>query len=142
MKFAKKISLVVLAVVLLSLVACGGKEAENTVTYYKMDGMFNSEETNLWRNLYLVDEDTYILEIEALNSDGSGKITVEYVERGTYLMSEDGTQITLRDGYGSGYVMDEDSKIDWTGKGMDTLLRVNGVRTFLLNEDGTWEPVE
>ena len=43
-----------------SFAACGGSKDESGVKVYTMDGKFNSETVNQWRNLYLVDEDTYI----------------------------------------------------------------------------------
>ena len=141
MKTIKKIAVILMLITLsFCFIGCGNNSDENTVKVYHMEGSFNSETTNMWRDLYIVDEDTYILTIQVLKSDGSGEPTVDYLEKGIYKTNADGT-ITLKDGVGGGYAMNEDKKIAWT-EGMDILMSVNGVRTFSLNEDGTWTPVE
>ena len=130
-----------------SFAACGGSSNESGVKVYTMDGKFNSETVNQWRNLYLVDEDTYILELDVLNSQDATKHTVEFIMKGQYVTNEDGT-ITLQPGYGNGYAMNGESQLpcvatpeEWNGMFI-AMFGVNGITTFTLNEDGTYLPVE
>lgn len=150
MKVFKKLALLaVAAMMLVSLAACGGSSSKNDsgVAKYTMDGKFNSETVNQWRNLYLVDEDTYILELEVLDSRDATRHTVEFVMRGEYVKNEDGS-ITLQPGYGNGYAMNGEQQIpctatpaEWNGM-FTAMFGVNGITTFTLNEDGTYLPVE
>lgn len=148
MKLAKRLLVFVAAIMLIfGLSACGNSNEESGVAVYTMDGSFNSEEVNRWRNLYLVDEDTYILELEVLDSQDFTKHTIEYVMRGSYIDNGDGT-ITLQPGYGNGYAMDDDKKIpcittedEWSEM-FEIMFGVNGATTFTLNEDGTYTPAE
>lgn len=151
MKMKKRLlALLAVLVMAASLVACGGegsgddKEAAAGVTVYTFDGTFNSETPNQFRNLYLVDEDTYVLEIEVLDSKDNTKHTVEFVMRGSY--TKDGDQVTLTPGYGNGYAMNGSQAVpatvtpDNTGM-LDVMFGTNGIYTFKLLEDGTYEPV-
>lgn len=149
MKSSKRLFVFVVAVMMvLGLVACGGGSSDTTgVKIYTMDGTFNSETINRWRNLYLVDEETYILELEVLNSQDATKHTVEFVMRGYYTDNGDGT-ITLQPGYGNGYAMNGDQKLpciatedEWNDM-FESMFGVNGATTFTLNEDGTFLPAE
>ena len=147
MKMMRKAIVLILAVMMLfGLTACGGDTTEAQVKKYTMDGKFNSEEANWWRNLYLVDEDTYILEIEVLDSQNPELHTVEFVMRGQYTLNED--KITLTLGDGNGYVMNGQDKIACvTGSEgweriFDAMFGVNGATTFVLNEDGTYKPAQ
>jgi len=145
MKMMRKAIVLILAVMMLfGLTACGGDTTEAQVKKYTMDGKFNSEEANWWRNLYLVDEDTYILEIEVLDSQNPELHTVEFVMRGQYTLNED--KITLTLGDGNGYVMNGQDKIACvTGSEgweriFDAMFGVNGATTFTLRDDGTYVP--
>ena len=130
-----------------SFAACGGSKDESGVKVYTMDGKFNSETVNQWRNLYLVDDTTYILELNVLNSQDATKHTVEFVMRGEYVTNEDGT-ITLQPGWGNGYAMNGEAMLpcNATPEGWNqmfvAMFGVNGLTTFTLNEDGTYLPVE
>ena len=130
-----------------SFAACGGSSNESGVKVYTMDGKFNSETVNQWRNLYLVDEDTYILELDVLNSQDATKHTVEFVMRGEYVTNADGT-ITLQPGWGNGYAMNGETMLpcnatpDEWNQMFVAMFGVNGLTTFTLNEDGTYLPVE
>lgn len=148
MKLAKRL-LVLVAVVMmvLSLTACGTSSDETDLKVYTMDGTFNSETVNRWRNLYLVDEETYILELEVLDSQDATKHTVEFIMRGYYTDNGDGT-ITLKPGYGNGYAMNGDQMVpciatedEWNGM-FEAMFGVNGATTFTLNDDGTFLPAE
>jgi len=150
MKLGKRcVVLAVVGMMAFGLIACGGNTntKEAGVTVYTMDGKFNSETVNQWRNLYLVDEDTYILELEVLNSKDATQHTVEFVMRGTYVDNGDDT-ITLQPGFGNGYAMDGETKVpctvsddEWNGM-FETMFGVNGATTFVLNEDGTYKPAQ
>lgn len=147
MKFAKRLVVLAMAAMMVfGMVACGGSSDESAVKVYTMDGKFNSEEVNQWRNLYLVDEDTYILELEVLNSKDTTKHTVEFVMRGNYTL--DGTTITLEPGYGNGYAMNGESQLPCTctpaepNAMFEAMFGVNGAMSFTLNDDGTYLPVE
>lgn len=143
----KKVLVVAMLVVamLVCLTACGGKN-ESGVKVYTMDGKFNSETVNQWRNLYLVDDDTYILELDVLNSQDSSKHTVEFVMRGSYTLN--GSTIILQPGYGNGYAMNGETQLPCTytpnepNAMFDAMFGVNGIMTFTLNDDGTYVPVE
>lgn len=147
MKLVKKSIVLVLAVMMLfGLMACGNESSEVQVKKYTMDGKFNSEEVNWWRNLYLVDEDTYILEIEVLDSQDSSRNTVEFVMRGSYTL--DGDKLTLSMGDGNGYVMNGKDKLACTTgnegweRVFNAMFGVNGATTFTLKEDGTYIPAQ
>lgn len=147
MKVLRKCLVLVLSVMMLfGLTACAEETVEVQVQKYTMDGKFNSEEVNWWRNLYLVDEDTYILEIEVLDSQDATRNTVEFVMRGAYTI--DGDKITLSEGDGNGYVMNGDDRLACTTgvegweRLFDAILGVNGNMTFTLKEDGTYVPAQ
>lgn len=148
MKLLKKLLILVTAMMMVfGLVACGDSSDESGVTVYTMDGTFNSETVNQWRNLYLVDEDTYILELEVLNSQDASKHTVDFVMKGQYIDNGDGT-ITLQPGYGNGYAMNGEQKLpciatdeEWNVM-FEAMFGVNGATTFTLNDDGTYVPAE
>lgn len=148
MKLAKRLLVLVAAMMMVfGLVACGGGSDEAGVKVYTMDGKFNSETVNQWRNLYIVDEETYILELEVLNSQDATKHTVEFVMRGYYTDNGDGT-ITLEPGYGNGYAMNGEQMIpctatadEWNGM-FEAMFGVNGATTFTLNDDGTYLPAQ
>lgn len=148
MKLAKRFVVLVIGITMVcSLTACGGSSNEESVKVYTMDGTFNSETVNQWRNLYLVDEDTYILEFEVLNSQDATKHTIEFVMRGSYTDNGDGT-ITLQPGWGNGYAMNGEQQIpctvsedEWNGM-FETMFGVNGATTFTLNDDGTYKPAQ
>lgn len=147
MKLSKRL-FVVTVMMMCILAACGVSGSDETeVKKYTMDGKFNSETVNWWRNLYLVDEDTYILEIEVLNSKDATKHTVDFIMKGVYTDNGDNT-ITLQPGYGNGYAMNGDKQIpctvaedEWNGM-FETMFGVNGATTFTLNDDGTYLPAE
>lgn len=155
MKLAKRVLVLVgVMVMLFALTACGstGESTEGTeisetsgpkeVKVYNMDGKYyEATVDNLFRDLYIEDEQNYTLIIQAYNSDGSRTLTTYYCEKGTYTTNEDGT-ITLKDGDSIGYVQNGDAKWDWSGESMDNLLNCDNVRDFTLNEDGTWSPVK
>lgn len=150
MKLGRRCAVVIVAMMMVfGLVACGGNTGTNDqeMKVYTMDGKFNSETVNQWRNLYLVDEDTYILELEVLNSKDATMHTVEFVMRGSYIDNGDDT-ITLQPGFGNGYAMDGEIKVpctvsddEWNGM-FETMFGVNGATTFVLNEDGTYQPAQ
>lgn len=148
MKLAKRLLVLVAAMMMvLSLVACGGSNNESGVKLYTMDGKFNSETVNQWRNLYLVDEDTYILQLEVLDSQDATKHTVDFVMKGQYTDNGDGT-ITLAPGYGNGYAMNGEQQIpctatdaEWNAM-FEAMFGVNGATTFTLNDDGTYVPAQ
>lgn len=145
------LALLAVLVMVLGLVACGAAEEGSAddkeaagIPVYTFDGTFNSETPNQFRNLYLVDDDTYILEIEVLNSQDASQHTVEFVMRGSY--TKDGDQVTLVPGYGNGYAMNGSQAVPATvtpeNTGMlDVMLGTNGIYTFKLLENGTYEPV-
>lgn len=161
MKLKKKVLFLIgVMVMVFGLTACGGGSEEGTenteavvtgpkeVQMYTMDGQFNTDTTNLFRNLYIEDETNYMLIIEAYDSKDANRITTYYCERGTYTKNEDGS-ITLNDGDAIGYVLNGEIKMDWSSQatdekrpGMDKLMDCDNVRTFTLNEDGTWAPVK
>ena len=142
----KSLVLIMAAMMLFGLMACGNETAEPQIKKYTMDGKFNSEEVNWWRNLYLVDEDTYILEIEVLDSQDVTKHTVEFVMRGDYTL--DGDKITLTMGDGNGYVMNGKDKIACTTgnegweRVFEAILGVKDSGAFTLKEDGTFVPAQ
>lgn len=147
MKIVRKRLVLIMAVVMLfGLMACGNETTESEIKKYTMDGKFNSEEVNWWRNLYLVDEDTYILEIEVLDSQDVTKHTVEFVMRGDYTL--DGDKITLTMGDGNGYVMNGKDKIACTTgnegweRVFEAILGVKSAGSFTLKEDGTFVPAQ
>ena len=148
MELVKRLLVLVAAIIMVfSLAACGTSSEEAGVKVYTMDGTFNSETVNRWRNLYLVDEETYILELEVLDSHDATKHTVEFVMRGYYTDNGDGT-ITLKPGYGNGYAMNGDQQLpciatdaEWNAM-FEAMFGVNGATTFTLNDDGTYVPVE
>ena len=150
MRRTKRVWVLLMAVMMVcGLVACGSepKSETSSVNVYTMDGKFNSETVNMRRNLYLVDEDTYILELEVFNSQDLSQHTVEFIMRGVYEDHGDGT-ITLKPGYGNGYAMNGNQKLactateeEWNTM-FEAMFGVNGATKFTLNENGTYIPAE
>lgn len=149
MKTMKRLVVLAMAAMMLfSFAACGNSNSNDTgVKVYTMDGKFKSETVNQWRNLYLVDDTTYILELNVLDSQDASKHTVEFVMRGEYTTNSDGT-ITLQPGWGNGYAMNGDTMLPCTATPDEwnqmfvAMFSVNGITTFTLNSDGTYVPVE
>lgn len=154
MKLVKKVLVLIgVMTIVLGLAACGSGSEEDTETtevtatgpkevqLYTMNGQFNTDVDNLFRNLYIEDEENYTLIIEAYDSKDATRITTYYCERGTYTTNEDGS-ITLKDGDSIGYILNGEIKMDWSGEGMDRLMECDNARTFTLNADGTWSPVK
>ena len=157
MKLVKKLLVLIgVMTMVFGLTACGSGSNEGTeedsqvvetetgpqeVQLYTMTGQFNTDVDNLFRNLYIEDEEHYTLIIEAYDSQDTTRITTYYCERGTYTKNEDGS-ITLKDGDSIGYILNGEIKMDWSGEGMDRLMECDNIRTFTLNADGTWAPVQ
>ena len=79
---------------LFGLASCGG----NDVEVYTIEAKFNSEEINQWKNLYLIDEDNYVLTVKALDSKDMTTVTADFYMAGTY--TREGDVVTLDPGYG------------------------------------------
>lgn len=144
MKLTKKlVVLAMAAMMVLSFAACGNGEAkdESGVKVYTVEAKFNSETVNQWKSFYLVDEDTYILTVDALDSKDATKTTADFVMKGSYKL--DGTKLTIELGYGSVYALNGDTPItmqitpETAGAMYAAMMGTQGT-TFILNEDGTW----
>lgn len=155
MKVLKRLLVLIgVMAMMFSFTACSSSSDEGTesseatevsgpkeVKVYTMDGKFNSETENVFRNLYIEDEENYTLIIQAVHSEDSGKFTIYYCAKGIYTTNDDGT-ITLKDGDGIGYILNGEVKMDWSDQDMDYLMDCDDIRDFTLNADGTWSPVK
>ena len=88
----------VLALAFVSLCGLTSCDKGNGVEVYVQEAKYNSEEINMWRNLYLLDEDTYVLTVKALDSKDSSKVTLDFYMIGSYTREENVVTITLGDG--------------------------------------------
>lgn len=142
----KKIIALILVVVIaaLCLTACGGGSDESAVKVYSVATKFNSEVDNQWKNIYLVDEDNYIITVYALDSKDSTKVTADFYMAGKYTL--DGNTLTIEPGYGYCYALNGDTPIEMTvseGGAMYSAMMGTTGYTFTLLEDGSFEvPVE
>lgn len=143
MKLGKKLLVLALAVVAaLSLVACGGSKDEAGVKVYTIEAKFNSDTVNQWKNFYLVDEDTYILTVDAVDSKDATKVTCDFVMKGNYTL--DGDKLTIEMGYGSVYALNGDTPITMqinpeAGAAMYAAMMGTEGLTYTLLEDGSFE---
>ena len=125
----------------------GGGE-DNGVKVYTVEAKFgNSAEINQWKNIYLVDEDTYIITVNAVDSQDPDRVTADFYMSGSYTL--EGNTLTIAQGYGYVFAMNGDTPIQMPVTPSET--GVNGMYgammgttglTFTLNEDGTFTPVE
>ena len=105
----KKVVAILLRVVMaLSLTACGSKD-DSGVKVYTVEAKFNSETINQWKKIILLDEDTYILTVDAVDSHDATHVTANFVMKGSYTLADD--VVTLEPGYGSVYAMNGDTPI-------------------------------
>lgn len=170
MKLFRNILALMLALMLvLGMVACGGQEAgtneggnstdggnsteppvvENLsgVQAYVMEAKFNSDTVNQWKTIYLVDEDTYIITVYALDSKDNTKVTADFYMSGSYTL--EGNLMTIQPGYGFTKALNGDTPIqmpvmpDENGgfSGMYYAM-IGQFNSFVLNADGTWLPNE
>lgn len=112
MKLTKKLVVLALAVVaMFGLVACGNSEsADDGVKVYTVEAKFNSDEVNQWKNIYLLDDDTYVFTVYALDSQDSSKVTADFYMAGNYTL--DGDVLTIELGYGYCTAMNGDTPIE------------------------------
>lgn len=103
----KIIAILLLAVMALSLTACS--KDESGVKVYTVEAKFNSETINQWKKIVLLDEDTYILTVDAVDSKDATRVTANFVMKGSYTLSDN--VVTLEPGYGSVYAMNGDTPI-------------------------------
>ena len=133
-----------LAAVLI-LAACGDQvEAKR----YTVAEKFNSETVNQWKTLCLVDEDNYVLTVDAVDSKDASCVTADFYMAGKYVDNGNGT-VTLLPGYGYAKVMNGDEAVevqvepDKNGAmGNMYLTMIGQFTTFRLKANGTWEGVE
>lgn len=112
MKLTKKLVVLALAVVaMFGLVACGNsKDADNGVKVYTVEAKFNSDEVNQWKNIYLLDDDTYVFTVYALDSKDNTKVTADFYMTGNYTL--DGDVLNIELGYGFCKALNGDTPIE------------------------------
>lgn len=112
MKLTKKLLVLVFAVAaMFGLVACGGSDtADNGVKVYTVEAKFNSDEVNQWKNIYLLDDDTYVFTVYALDSQDNTKVTADFYMAGNYTL--DGDVLTIELGYGYCKALNGDTPIE------------------------------
>lgn len=103
----KIVAILLLAVLALSLTACG--KDDSGVKVYTVEAKFNSETINQWKKIVLLDEDTYIITVDAVDSKDATRVTADFVMKGSYTL--DGTTLSIQPGYGSVYAMNGDTPI-------------------------------
>lgn len=145
MKNLKKLVALLLVVVLsvFCLAACGGggDSEAGGVKVYSVEAKFNSETVNQWKNIYLVDDNTYIITVDAVDSQDATRVTADFVMKGNYTL--DGNTLTLEPGYGSAFAMNGDTPVIMqvtpdNGAMYFAMMGTQGY-TFTLNEDGTFD---
>lgn len=144
MKFTKRLVCLVLAMVaVLGLTACGGSKNDSGVKVYTVEAKFNSDTVNQWKNIYLVDEDTYILTVYALDSKDNTKVTADFYMAGNYTLEGDVLNINL--GYGYCKAMNGDTPIEMPvspENGAMYYAMIGGQGTSFTLSDGTFEMVQ
>ena len=95
MKRSVLILLVLVSVLLLA--ACGSEQP--TVRRYTVEEKFNTNTVNQWKTLWLVDEDNYVLTVDAVDSEDPDRIAADFYMAGKYVDHGDGT-VTILPGYG------------------------------------------
>lgn len=137
--------LCVFAIILL-LTACGGGQ-ETAVKVYTVTEKFNSDTVNQWKTLYLLDEDNYVLTVDAVDSDDPSRETADFYMAGNYITNQDGT-VTILPGYGYAKVLNGDVPMEFAIEpeendtmGNMYLTMIGQFTTFKLNSDGTWEGI-
>ena len=75
----------------------GGGE-DNGVKVYTVEAKFgNSAEINQWKNIYLVDEDTYIITVNAVDSQDPDRVYVRQLHVGRqHLNDRTGLRLRIR----------------------------------------------
>lgn len=141
----KKIVALMLVIIMsaLCLTACGGEAADNGVKIYTVEAKFNSETVNQWKNIYLIDEDNYVLTVYAVDSKDATKTTADFYMAGKYTL--DGNTLTLEPGYGYTYALNGDTPIEMPvseGGAMYAAMMGTTGYTYTLLEDGSFEVVE
>ncbi len=144
----KKIIALLLVVIMATccLAACdngGTEEVKHNVQIYTVEAKFNSETVNQWKNIYLLDEDSYVMTVYALDSKDNTKVTADFYMSGKY--TQDGNIITIEPGYGYTKALNGDTPIAMTVSPDDAggfsgmyYAMFGQFNSFVLNADGTW----
>lgn len=148
MKLRKRlISLAVLVVTLVAmagLTACGGSSEEASgVKVYSVEAKFNSEEINQWKNIYLLDDSTYVITVYALDSQDPSKVTADFVMKGKYTL--DGDTLNIELGYGYTTALNGDTPIEMAVTPDNAAMyyaMIGGNTTTFTLSDGTFELVQ
>lgn len=143
----RSLALLLVAILAVSvLTACGGQQ-ETAVKVYTVEEKFNSDTVNQWKSLYLLDEDNYVLTVNALDSADTSRVTADFYMAGKYVTNEDGT-VTILPGYGYAKVLNGDEPMEFPvgpdengTMGNLYLTMIGQFTTFELNNNGTWEGI-
>lgn len=138
--------LLVMLLTLCAFTACNG-ETSQEFKVYTNEEKFNSDTVNLWKRLYLLDEDNYVITVDAVDSQDATAVTADFYMAGKYTVNDDGT-VTIQPGYGYAYAMNGDTPVkiavapDENGMMANMYLTMIGqFTTFALKSDGTWEGI-
>lgn len=139
----KIVAILLLVVMALCLAACG--KDESGVKVYTVEAKSNSETINQWKKIVLLDEDTYILTVDAVDSRDATRVTANFVMKGSYTLADD--VVTLEPGYGSVYAMNGDTPITMqitpeSAAAMYGAMMGSTGWSWTLEKDGTFTAVE
>lgn len=143
----KKMIALLLVVIMATccLAACdngGTEEVKHNVQVYTVGFNFNSETINQWKSIYLLDEDSYVMTVYALDSKDNTKVTADFYMAGKY--TQNGNIITVEPGYGYTKALNGDTPIqmpispDNGGFSGMYYAMFGQFNSFVLNADGTW----
>jgi len=118
-----------------------------TAKCYTVEEKFNTNTVNQWKTLCLVDEDNYVLTVDAVDSGDPDRVTADFYMAGKYRDNGDGT-VTIMPGYGYAKVMNGEEPMEFVvapdengAMGNMYLTMVGQFTTFRLKSNGTWEGV-
>lgn len=136
----------VVLVMMMGLTACsdkGNKTSDSGVKAYTVEAKFNSEEINQWKSIYLLNEDTYVITVYAIDSQDSSKVTADFVMKGNYTLEGETLEIEL--GYGYTKALNGDTPIEMPVTPDNAAMyyaMIGGQSTTFTLGDGTFEIVQ
>ncbi len=145
----KLLSMMLFGIVILSLIGltgCSskGSSGSSEVKVYTNETKLNSDVINVWTSFYLLDEDTYLFTVYAVDSKDNTKVTADLSMKGQYTL--DGDQLKIDLGYGYVVAMNGDTPVEMAITADNAAMyyaMIGGQYTsFTLEKDGTFEIVE
>lgn len=145
MRSKKLVSLVLVGMLVLatlSMAGCSNKESDgSSVEVYTTESMMNSDVINVWKSLYLLNEDTYLFTVYSVDSHDTSQVTADFFMKGNY--TREGETVTIDLGYGYVKALNGGTPVEMSvspeGSAMYYAMVGGQYTSFTLLEDGSFD---